>query len=109
MVASNNRHHFSDYSWDKNGANNKPEPEFNNIRTVHNDHYLKGFLVGFGREIDRSIQIRIKEEEKKNKKYDVSLSEVVLRKIISDIIAGKIQYKLKEMRPEIEFVKDDRI
>ena len=48
----------------------KPEPKFNNIRTFHNDLNLKGFLIGFRREIDRRIEIRIKEEDK-NEKSDV--------------------------------------
>lgn len=109
MVASNNHHHISDIWWSKNGAEIKSEPEFNNIRTDFNDLYLKGFLIGFRREIDRRIELGIKKEVKKKKINDVNLSEVEIRRVISDTVANEVDYRLDDIKQEMELVKNDRI
>ena len=86
MVAPNYRHHVSDFRFNKNGAENKQKPMFNNILTEYSDYFLEGFLAGFRQEIDRKLE-QIRKEEKK-KVNDVDINKVELRRIISDTVAN---------------------
>ena len=40
---------------------------------------------------------------------DVNLSEAEIRRIISDTITDEVDYRLENMKREIELVKNDRI
>ena len=91
---------------------NIPEMKFDSkIRTEidDNDYFLKGFLIGYRREKDRINKLRAKKEEKMKKEIEVSMGETVWRRVISEIVVKEVNSKLEDMKPNIEYINDDRI
>ena len=97
MVTPNYRHQISGFRFNKNGAENKPKPMFNNTRTQDRDYFLEGFLAGFRQEIDRKIE-QIRKEEKMKKINDVNINIVELRRIISDTVGNEVNNKLEVIK-----------
>ena len=108
-MVSNYRHNISEFTWNKNGAQSKSNSRLKNIQTDDNDLYLKGFLIGYRREINRRIELIIRENEKKNKEHDVNFSLTQLRRTISDIVENEVDNKIDVMKREIESMRKDKI